>query len=156
MNKLSDDVWTKGDIKKAVNIISEAKNKKTGFVKSLDKAVYWVSLVVAIIGNLLVAVAIAPVLITVTSFYIYLIIAMIALSFGLLFELIIRDIENLGKVHHLIISLIIPLFAVINFFIIVMVINNLNIISRFSPTGMGLTYAVAFLLPYLYMQLRSE
>jgi len=156
MNELNDDVWTKKDIKKAVKILSDAKKKKSGFVKSLDKVIYWFSLVVAVIGNLLVAVGIAPVLITFNSPYTYPIIAVIALSFGLLFELVIRDIEHLERGHHVVISLIIPFFAVISFFIIVLITNNLKIVSRFDPVIMGLTYAVAFLFPYLYMQLRSE
>ena len=153
MTKLSDTVWTKKEIKKAVNIISKAKHKKSDFIKSLDKAVYWFILIIAVLGNLFVAVALVPVLITFTSLYTYLVIAIVALAFGLLFEIIIRDIEHLEETHHLAIGLIIPLFAVLNFFVIVWIINNMNIIPKFNPVTMGLTYAFMFIIPYAYAQL---
>lgn len=153
MTKPGDSVWTKRDTKKAVRIVSKAKHKKSGFVKSLDKAVYWIILLIAVIGNLFVAVALIPVLITLTSFYIYLVIAIIALAIGLLFEIIVRDIEHLEKAHHLTINLIIPLFAIINFFVVVWIINSLDIIPRFNPVIIGLVYAFMFILPYAYVQL---
>ena len=54
---LSEKGWKKSDINKTLRIIEHAKKNKHPQIKVLDKLVYWFSLLIAILGNLLISVS---------------------------------------------------------------------------------------------------
>ena len=144
--------WTKREIDKTLKIIREAKKNKHPAIKFLDKTIYWISLIVAIIGNFIIAVVLIPFLLTLNSFQLYLIIVTIGMAFGLLFELLIRSITHLKTGHHLFFGFLMPVVAVVNIFIItniadyfekVFLIKNVH-----NPLVVAIVYAVAFILPY--------
>ena len=99
--RLAEKGWAKKDIAKAIKLIEKAKQNKHPKIKLLDKAVYWLSLLIAIIGNLVISVALVPFLLVLSSFQLYAILIVIGISFGLLFELLLRKIENLAARHHI-------------------------------------------------------
>lgn len=150
---LAEKGWAKKDISKAIKIIEKARQSKHPKIKLLDKAVYWVSLLVAIAGNFIISIALIPFLLVLNSLQLYGIIAIIGLSFGLLFELLIRRIENLEAKHHIFLGIAIPLLAIANFII---VSNNMKLLvgveSRQNPVIAGSLYAIAFILPYILYQ----
>ena len=154
--RLIEKGWSRKDINKTLKIIEKAKKNKHPKIKILDKSVYWISLLLAIIGNLIVSIALIPVLLALKSFQLYLVIITIGVSFGLLFELLIRTIEHLETKHHIFLSVIIPIIAVVNIIIIVLFSNRLeemiNIQNPQNPFLIGVVYAVAFMLPYVVYQ----
>jgi len=157
LEKLRKKGWKKKDIKETIKIIERKKQKSKKMI-FLDKIVYWVALFIAIIGNMLIAVSILPFLLTLNEVLLYLIIVIMGLAFGLLFEIIIRDIENLEKKHHIIITILMPSISLIFFFIITIVANNIKKIIGIGtithePLIVGTIYAVAFILPYAVYQL---
>ena|SRR3989338_4919644 len=146
--------WKKGDINKTLRIIEKAKESKHPKIKLLDKLVYWFSLLLAVIGNFVISLALIPELLVLEGFQFYLITATLGVSFGMLFELLVRTIENLKAMHHLFLSIIIPLLAVINFIIISGNIKKLiGLESPQDPVIVGIVYALSFILPYLVYQL---
>jgi len=153
-NRLIEKGWSKKDIIKTINIIEKAKKNKHSKIKLLDKLVYWISLAVAIGGNFIIAVALMPELITLNGFQLYLVIITLGISFGLLFEILIRTIEHLKTKHHILLITIIPILAVINFIII---LNNtkklIGIENPQNPILVGIVYAIAFILPYAVYQI---
>ena len=148
--RLAEKGWAKKDIAKAINLIEKAKQNKHPKIKLLDKAVYWLSLLIAIIGNLVISVALVPFLLVLSSFQLYAILIVIGISFGLLFELLLRKIENLAARHHIFLGILIPSLAVLNF---VVVLNNterfIGIKASSSPLIIGSIYAIVFMLPYI-------
>ena len=94
-NKLVEEGWKKRDINKTIRIIEKAKENKHPKIKLLDKTVYWFSLLIAIVGNLIISISLIPVLLALKGQQLYFIIIVLGISFGLLFELLIRTIENL-------------------------------------------------------------
>ena len=154
-NKLIEKGWSKRDINTNLKILEKAK--KHPKIQILDKAVYWISLIVAIIGNIIISISLIPFLLTLRNFQLYLIIITMGIAFGLLFELLIRTIEHLETKHHLFLSIIIPIIAVINIIAIVLFSNRLeeaiNIQNLHNPVLIGVVYAVAFMLPYSIYQL---
>ena len=146
--------WKKSDITKTLKIIEKAKENKHPKIKLLDKSIYWFSLLLAIAGNFVLSVALIPELLVLKGFQLYLIIVTLGISFGMLFELLVRTIENLKTKHHLFLGIIIPLLAVINFTI---VSNNMKkfigLESPQDPTTVGVVYAASFILPYSVYQL---
>jgi len=153
--RLVEKGWSKRDINKTLKILEKAK--KHPKIKILDKSVYWISLIVTIIGNIIISISLIPFLLTLRSFQLYLIIITMGIAFGLLFELLIRTIEHLETKHHLFLSIIIPIIAVINIIVIVLFSNRLeeiiNIQNPQNPVLIGVVYAVAFILPYSIYQL---
>lgn len=152
-NHLVEKGWKKKDISKALKIIEHAKKGKHPKIKILDKAVYWFSLLIAIIGNFIISLALMPFLISLKGVQLYIIIITLGLAFGLLFELLVRSIEMQAK-HHIFLSIIIPIVAVINFTI---VSNNMKafigIENHQNSLIVGSVYAVSFMLPYFVYRL---
>ncbi len=146
--------WKKGDIAKTLKIIEKAKESKHPKIKLLDKAVYWFSLLLAITGNFVISIALIPELLVLEGFQLYLIIATLGISFGMLFELLVRTIENLKAKHHLFLSIITPLLAVTNF---VVISGNMKMLVGIdnpqNPVIVGIVYALSFILPYSAYQL---
>ncbi len=151
----------KEEIEHKVKLIQEERKKLKERKKTiifLDKIVYWVALFIAIIGNMLIAISIIPFLLTLSKILLYVVIAIMGLAFGLFFEIVVRDLEKLEKKKHIIISILIPSIAVISFFVITIVANNLKTllgikIIAHEPLLVGITYAIAFILPYTVYQL---
>ncbi len=150
--KLLKKGWKHHEINKTLKIIEAGKQKKHKHIKLLDASVYWIALIVAIIGNIAILFTLLPLLLFLKGWGYYLIIGILGFSFGLLFEILIRDIENLETHHHILISSLLPAVTIINFFIITRVLNNF--LTRFNlsiqvPLFMGIFYTVIFLLPYI-------
>lgn len=144
--------WTEKEIDKTLKIIREARKNKHPVIKFLDKIVYWIALVITIIGNFIISVALIPFLLTLNSFQLYLIIITVGIAFGLLFELLIRSITHLETKHHLFYGFIIPIIAIINVFLITNVANYFEKIflikNIYNPLIVSIVYAIAFILPY--------
>ena len=155
--RLKEKGWSAQDINKTIKIIKEAKEKKHPAIKSLDKLVYWAALAIAIIGNFIISIALIPPLMALKSIQLFLIIAALGISFGLLFELLIRSIEHLETRHHVFLGILIPSVALINIFIITLVSNNLEKIFKIdnshNPYIIGIVYAVAFMSPFILYKL---
>ena len=154
INELRKKGWTEQEIYKTLQIYERAKKHKEENKTLFELIIFWVVLVVGIIGNVIVSLTFIPFLLVLNGFYLYLVLAILALAFGFLFEILIRDIENLESHHHRSIQIIVPVFAVINFFVIVYVSNKidyeLQIANQHNPYLIGIVYAIAFLLPYFY------
>ena len=153
-NYLAEKGWSKRDINKTLKIIERAKKNKHPKIKLLDKAVYWLSLLLAITGNFVISVALIPELLALKGYQLYLIIIVLGISFGLLFELLIRTIEHLKVKHHLFLGTIVPVLAVINF---VIISNNMKRLVGLenpqNPLVVGIVYALSFMLPYAVYQI---
>lgn len=155
--KLRKKGWSPSEIKKTLEIAEIAKKNKHPFVKFLDSYIYWIVLLLTIFVNLFLAFTCLPYLLVLTSSILYPIIALFGFSFGLFFEVLINNLENLQKEHHLIISLVIPIYSIVFFFIIATLSNNLITRMRLStplhdPIIIGFVYGIVFIAPYFYYQ----
>ena len=152
-NRLEKRGWSAKEIEKAVGIIDTAKKVKTSESRFLEKRVYFALLLLIIAANFAVSVALIPVLMVLRGAYLYFIIIVLGIVFGLLFELVIRSIEHLERKHHLVLAFFIPMVALINAAAISQMSNKFGLafgISNFhEPLFVGLIYAVSFVLPYI-------
>jgi hypothetical protein len=153
-NRLIEKGWNRKEISKTLRIIDEAKANKNPRIKALDRSVYWISLLVITGGNFIVTISLIPVLLALGGYQLYLVVATLAISFGLMFELLIRTIEQLSAKHHIFLSIIVPLLAVINFLIISDGMKRLiGLENSHNAVLIGIAYAVSFILPYSVYQL---
>jgi len=160
INEFRQKGWTEEEIGKTVQIFDRIKKHKEDNKTFLELIIFWVVLLVGLVGNLIVSLAFIPIMLVLSGFYLYVIIFIIAIAFGFLFEILVRDIENLEAHHHRFIQFLIPVFAIVNFIIIVYVTNrvadDLKIVNRHNPFIVGITYAMAFLLPYFYYHINHK
>lgn len=159
--KLAEKGWKIDEIRKAVQLMESpsASDEHVGAQRSVNPIVYWFALMIMILGNLVIAVVMIPFLLVLTSSTVYAVLAVLAFSFGLLFNLVINDIENIDPQHHIIAGLFIPAFAIVTVFVMVGVATRLGQVIQFpvkeNPILIGLVYVVAFMLPYVMQKFRE-
>ena len=153
VKRLEKRGWSKREITKAVKIIKKAKQNKPIDISFLEKRIYWILLVVVVAANFAISIALVPILIALRGIFLYLIIIMLGIIFGLLFELVIRSIEHLESKHHMFLSILIPLVALGNIFSISKISNDLaktlNLTNIHNSAIIALVYAISFVLPYI-------
>ncbi len=143
-NRLKKKGWTDSELNKAAKIMQKAEEKKPVSHKFLGENMFWIILITMIIVNFIAALSLLPLFIVyANNIFLFLIVIVLGLCFGLLFEILIRDIEKFERKHHLALSLIIPLIAVASFFIIAFFAK----IDKDWALRAGVIYAVAFILP---------
>jgi len=160
--RLREKGWSESDISKSENIMGHAA-EMTG-TKKIDLFVYWTALIISIVLNIVVSGIILPMMFMIHGLALIGLIFVIALFFGWIFYILIKDIENMEIHHHIIAGLFIPAIALVNVFIIV---NIGNRIIRFNmptllhipisdPLQISVVYAISFTIPYLISQLNKK
>ena len=153
IKRLEKKGWTRRDINKAVKIINNTKQNKSKSSLAFDRNVYWILLAVIIIANFAISIALVPALVGLKGIFLYIVMGVLGIIFGLLFELVIRSIEHLEKKRHIILAILIPLAALTNIFIISGLSNNLikalNLTNSHNSVMIGLVYSASFVLPYI-------
>lgn len=152
-HKLLKKGWTLEEIEKLSRISKGAAVKKTPFVKFLDKSVFWLFLVIAIIGNLVVSIILVPFMFFFTGFALYSVVVILAMALGLFIDHIIHDIENLQTKHHVFAVTSILALALVSVVYMTIFTKNLIIVAGLKtqqqPITIGIVYTVALVLPYI-------
>lgn len=154
LESLESKGWSSAEIQRASRIITEAKERKPSRIILLDSVIYWAALIIAILGNMVISIVLIPFLLALRDLLLYIIIVTLGLAFGLLFDLLIRDIDNLGKHHYIIAGLFIPSLAIINVVYMANFANTLtasiHLKNIHPPLLVGAVYTIAFIVPYLF------
>ncbi len=153
-SNLLEKGFTKKEAQKTIEIIERAKEKKTPKIRFLDSFIYWMLLIVSIIGNLVMSITLIPFLLAFKKIPLYFIIIILAAMFGFLFDQLIKDIENLEHQHYIIAWIFIPALALINIYYITSFTNHVTEIFKLEisinpPLLISVIYVIAFILPYL-------
>jgi hypothetical protein len=139
------------------NRINKVFAKDYREVRTFDKIIYWALLILAIIGNLIVSIVLVPLLMVLNSTSLLIILAVIAITFGLLFSSLLRDIESLNPNSYVMGGIFLPVQALINVYFITMLSNEvattLKIENWHNPLIIGIVYMCAFISPYVFMKL---
>jgi len=150
--KLIERGWKEEEIEHALSIIKPSEAKTVSTKPSANPLLYWLTLIISIIGNFLISVAIIPFLIVLSDIQLYVVITLIAVCFGAMFNFLINTMEHLDPSHHVIAGVFIPAIAAITIFVMVNVANRL---SKFfqspiihNPVWVAIVYVVAFSAPY--------
>ena len=159
IEKLKARGWGKEDVEKYKKTLEKHKYYLES-TKNFHRLIYWFSLLVLTICNLLVAVFLVPFLLALQGSFIYVIVGVLGLIFGLLFNNVIQNIEHLEIQHHIFAAIFIPIIAVINIFIMVTATNKiagiLQLTLRLHPLMLSSVYVSLFLLPYVITLLRTR
>lgn len=160
-HRLLEKGWSEQEIQKTMDLMysEEKREKQIGFVNATHPIIYWVGLVVAIIGNLLLAVTLIPFLMILNSLQLYIILGIVGFVFGGLFNVILKDIEHVDQTHHVVAGIFIPAIALITVYIMTTVANRFNeIINNPNPHNailLSVIYLVCFSAPYFIYKLKD-
>ncbi len=154
IKRLKKRGWSEHEIEKAKQIIkARKKHDKSASIVHTNRLLFWTAFIVIVIGNLLISMFLVPFLIMLDKSGLNLIIVVLGVAFGLLFNFIITDIEHLEKKHHYIAGIIIPIIAIINFFLITRFANKfgqeLGIGVTQDPYIISIIYVIAFIAPFI-------
>lgn len=149
--------WSVEEVRKAEAVLEKVELKDLFF----SKITFWSALLVIIFANLLVSLILIPFLIVLSSWMLYITVAILAGITGFLYNFLIMDIGHLEKKHHLAAGIIVPLLALINLFITISVSNrfitDLKIKNPLhNPWLVGIVFIIAFILPYFIDILRKR
>jgi len=145
--------WSSKEAKR----ISSLLVKKTQ-VNKMNKIVYWISLLVLVICNLAISLFLIPFLLIMEQNFVYIIVSVLGLIFGLLFNFLIHNIEDLEHKHHVTAMILVPLLAIINLYIVVTVSNNIDKIIKIdiqhNPLLIAGFYVLFFVIPYFITEVK--
>ena len=145
--------WTKEEISHAHKIIKKAEKNKHPHVKKLENSLFWFTLIIGILGTIIFSFVLVPVLMVNNNAWSYVLTGLFGFLLGALIVIIVKDLHWLEGHHHLFMTLVIPIIALFNFFIVVSRVNVLNhalgINSYHNPIIIGMVYFACFLIPYL-------
>lgn len=144
--------WSEKDITQAMSIL--AKKREVFFTDKFAPIIYWGSLLIIIAGNLFVSIILMPFLLYLTKTTLVIVALLVAATFGALFDILVKDIKMTDPRHHVLLSIFLPIFVLINIYVMMDVanyfikINSLNSIQNLqSPILISIIYAAGFVMP---------
>ncbi|MBI2545648.1 hypothetical protein HYV81_00530 [Candidatus Woesearchaeota archaeon] len=157
--KLEQRGWNTEEIAHVSHILHD-DDKKSNKVRFLDAVMYWAALMVAIFGNMIISIVLIPFLLALRDLLLYTIIVTLGVAFGVLFDLLIRDMDTLGRHHYIIAGLFIPSLAIINVVYMANFANSLTVSlalkNLHSPLLVGAVYTISFIMPYLFSHIMES
>lgn len=144
--------WSREELERAERIMKKAEDNKHPSIRKVEDSLYWFTLAIGIIGTVLLSLILIPILIVNNNAWSYILTAVFGFLLGAIIIIIVKDLHWLGRHHHLSISLIIPIIALFNFFIVVNKVNllvyGIGFPNYHNPILLGVIYFVSFLIPY--------
>ena len=153
---MPEDKWAQKDILKAEKVLKKFSRQDVFY----GRLVFWSAIFVVVIANLLVSVILIPFLAVLNKWFLDLILVMMALVMGFIYNFLITNIGHLEDHHHILAAIIVPVIAVANVFFVVqianMMIESVQIANaRQNPWIIGILYGGFFILPYVVARLRK-
>ena len=130
------------------------RNTKEDVASSVAGVIYWISLLAAMVGNFIITVILVPFLVMLQDkVTLYIIVMIMGIVFGALFNFLLSDIERLDHHHHVMTGVVIPVLAVINVYIMVNVSKAVGTIISVTVNQNALVisiiYVAMFIVPYI-------
>lgn|SRR3989338_2245892 len=147
--------WTEKEILKAERILKSTATREISF----SKLVFATTLVVIIFANIIVSLVLIPFLVVFDSWLLYSLVIILAGLVGFLYTFLISNITHLEQKHHLLATLIIPLIAIVNLFVMVFVSNKYVLemkgqLAQHNPWIISIVFALAFITPSIIEHIR--
>ena len=139
------------NIDKRLEFYRHEHHKHVGY--NLKHFMYWSSLFLVGLSNLIGSFFILPVLLFFEGISLTLIIGLIGLVFGLLFTFLIIGLENMEGKHNIILGLLMPILATLDVLILMTMTRilsiNYNINHENELVSNTIAFIFMFLLPYM-------
>ena len=146
--------WTAQETEHAKKVQQHASTLKKQHHYLLDETSYWVILIIAMFSTIAIATWVIPLLVLANTVTLYLILGIIGLGFGGLYNHTLKDLEHLNKHHHILYILIVPISSTISFLTMVRQTNALGVATHNGLIA-GIVFGLLLLAPYLYHVIRQ-
>ncbi len=155
ITKLQQKGWNDAEIKKAEQALARDLRYDVHF----SKMVFWSAIIVIVFANMVVAGVLIPFLIALNQWVLYSAVILLAGTVGFLYNFLITDIGHLERKHHVWAGILVPLLALGNIVVVVILSNRFIEDARIQnvphdPYVLAVVFAIAFILPYVIDRLR--
>lgn len=151
---LREKGWSEEEIAHAKKVFQEAEFAKKPILKKLEIAVFWVLLTVIVAGVFAISMVLVPILLYLDSLMIAIILGMLGMCFGAFYNIVVRDIEWLEKLHHTASILVLMAIASANVWLITAMMNKFTtefaIGQVHEPLPLAIVFAVALVTPFFH------
>ena len=155
LEKLRKKGWSSPEIERALSILERSEKEDV----TTHRIVYWSTLVVTVILNILVSIILIPLLLSLNPVALYVTVIILGLLTGTVYSRLITQINYLTEVHHISSLTLIPIIAMINCIGIVSASTRLGSIFHlninYDPVFVGLTFAIAFIIPTIVTKVKK-
>ncbi|MBN1175929.1 hypothetical protein JXA48_04765 [Candidatus Woesearchaeota archaeon] len=149
---LREKGWSEEEIAHAQKIVGKAHENKQPTHKHLEKAMYWFLFIIIIGIGIGGAFLIEPFLLYLKPAGAHILIGIVGLVFGTFAGIVVKDIEDLEKHHHLAVSVIIPIVAIISSIIMSKQVRTaaqeIGRTVELHPFALAVVSSICILLPY--------
>jgi len=137
--------WTAEEIASTRRVLSRIHAKSHPGPRKSEEYMYWASLFIALAANIIIAIALIPSLLLLSSFKLYLLLLTLGISFGTLFAVLLKDLSRLRPYHFPVLLGIVIISHII--FIMAVSVSNSFALATHDPYLIAITYGVSFLIP---------
>ena len=152
--KLKEKGWTEEEINHAMSVMygKEPGTDKYQYKRGINPVLYWAGLIIAIVGNLMICVALIPFILVLNQTLSYIIISVLGMGFGGMFYFLLTDLERVNPTHHVVAGVFIPAIALITMYVMADIVNyvarTIGLNVTHNPIIISVIYVVSFTLPY--------
>ena len=156
IEKLRKKGWSERDIQHAIEVLSDPTQRGSSV-----KVLYWVSLLVGLIANFFISIFVIPFLLIIPTKWVYVIIGIIAISLGMLFDSLLNEIESLGGLY-IVSVLFMPSLSLLNAYLMIRTVGVISQMTRLihlssvEVSSMVTIYALIFLLPFAVQKIKEN
>jgi hypothetical protein len=128
------------------------------FTRKASRILYWLVLLTLTIANFLLFVVLLPLFSLLFYGHLLVIISVVGLLFGLIFNFLIQDVEHLQPKHHAFAAVFIPAISILNISILLSIMQQVQQVYGILEnqiTTASLLYVVFFAAPYALSWLRG-
>ncbi len=143
-HKLKKRGWDKESISHSVKVLKKAEKNKPEHIKKLDKSIYWIFIVLIIVGNAMIFFGLVPIFIFFPDWISAIIMALLGVCVGFFIDILIRH-HDFNHHHYLSAVISITTAAVASLFIIFSLINSIISAKNWYIT----TNPIILLTPYI-------
>ncbi|MEK6963565.1 MAG: hypothetical protein AABX70_04005 [Nanoarchaeota archaeon] len=152
--------WTKREIQEAVSILKKAEEKKHPIHKFVENNLLGVALLKAFIANLFATTVAIPFILFFQGRTLYVFLAVLGLSFGIILHSVLKQVENLETKQHTLAFFFLALTILIKFRIGVhlaqLFAQSLQLIPVQDPWTLTFSYLLPYLCPYVYLLMEEK
>ncbi|MFH0701141.1 MAG: hypothetical protein V2A62_01760 [Candidatus Woesearchaeota archaeon] len=139
--------WPEAEVRRVEAAFKSSENKNRVF----SRVVFWTMIIVIIIANLIISLVLIPFLVFLNSWALYSVTALLGVMIGFVYNFLITSVKHLKWHHHLLSGIILPLIALANMVLVVLVSNRYvekSLLTQDNnPWIIGIVFVVAFILP---------
>lgn len=154
--------WTEEEAHRTHQLFyaNQDPQKHVEYVKKSSVLLYWMMLLDLAVCNFIVAFGLVPFLMVLKAAYVEIIIFFLGAFMGVFFNMLIWDIEHIGKEHHYLALVFIPVIAIMNMVFMTLLSNSfsglLNTQGHANPVLVSLFYVLGFVAPYGFSVIKYE